>query len=274
MYLNEIEYHLKKARPENYLDTFVSLMMGNFDQGKIFHIADFHPYGVMQFLLSLSEKEVYNIFLNFYASSFSRKITDEAKGFLVFCALFFVVVFTEEYPSELLIHVDANYIYKLYKSKEDFITMISELVHWYTGEQHGDSFLELWEVADDISVNIESDEDYDFSELKNKTNEIINDLTITTTKLIAVLGLYMEKLIPFAELVKEISDTAFGAFLYEYDNCFWSTMSLTSVRNDKLEEIKRNADMTVFGTNDLLHEKAYNDFRLAVREVLCTMCKM
>ena len=277
MEVDNISYHLHRARPEYYLDTILNLMIPTV-QGKVYGPEDFQIFETMEFFANLSEKELYDIFLNFYASSFSTRITDEGKGLLLFCALFSIVFRAEYYPSNSLVHVDSGYVYNLFKSEGEFLNMLSELVFWYISTKYEEEIVDLWGITDDISIAVESVENFDFSNLQNTVNNILDDLMYTSAKIISTIGLYMEKLIQFDEIEKEIVDTVTSVFLDEYDNCFWINISMGGVKSkereiQKMDEIKSYLDKLLFG-NDDVHNQGINGFRVRVREALNSMCEI
>lgn len=277
MEVTTISYHLHRARPEYYLDTILNLMMPT-TQGKVYGPEDFQIFETMTFFAKLSDKELYDIFLNFYASSFSPRITNEGKGFLLLCAIFSAVFRAESYPGNLLVHADSGYLFNLFKSEGAFFTMLSELVSWYISTEYEEEMVELWGITDDISIAVESIESFDFSDLQNTVYNILDDLIYTSAKIIATLGLYMDKSIPFEEIEKEIVDTVTTVFLDEYDNCFWINISMGGTKSkereiEKMDEIKRYLDKLLFG-NDDVHNQGINYFRESVREVLNSMCEI
>ena len=144
-----LDYHLKKARPEKYLDTLVNLMTTDYvkdnycildvddivEDGVFLHpigLWDFYVDGLVTFLSDLNEDELYNLFVNFYAYyQCSTTVTPAALGLIILSAIFVGVSYKIPRFTTALQHVGIPIVSNLFYQMEDLEECLYNLISWY-----------------------------------------------------------------------------------------------------------------------------------------------
>ena len=196
--INLLDYHLKKAKPEKYLDTLVNLMCSDFvyedyfvvDKSEIklengillrpISLWEIDVDGLLVFLSDLSEEELYNLFVNFYAYyRYSKTVTQGAMGIIILSAIFVGVSYKIPRFTTALQHVDINIVSKLFNHIEDYDECLTNLVSWYFDEAA---------ISQTLDISIKHRNEY---ELRNAVNKIIDDLVDLCSSLFIALGNYL-----------------------------------------------------------------------------------
>ncbi len=218
-----LDYHLKRARPENYLDTLVNLMCSDYVKNNYYVIDTdelivdgvfLHPIdmwdislnGLATFLSDLNEDELYKIFLNFYAYyRNTTSVTPAAIGLIILSAVFVGVSFRLPRFTTALQHVEISIVSGLFNQIADLEECLQDLVYWY------------FEALDTSEI-------YDII-IHNKTHSteammevVIDDLTLLCCDLFIALGNYMGALFGLGGFYKGLENILEEILLTSYDN--------------------------------------------------------